>query len=306
METNQKPGFINPEFRGQGAELFGIEIVNVILCVLTLGLYYPWAKARSLRFYYGNTYFMGDPFTFHGTGREMFIGMLKAFAAIAALVAIVAIGEEIGLVVAYLCAIALTPIAVHGALSYRMSHTSWRGIYFGYRGDLGQMMGLYFKGLGLTLITFGIYGPWFIMDWNRYIMGHLRAGSAKFGFEGKGADYLGIALGGYLLTIVTFGIYGFWWIKNMFNYFRNNSYIQVEDDRYFFEGDATAGDVFNLTIGNFLLIFLTLGIGTPWAIIRSLRFTAEHTLLHSEFDPSNIEQTEPAFKDATGEMLLDL
>ena len=41
------------EFNGHGAELFGILLKNFLLSVLTLGIYYPWAKARQLRYYYG-------------------------------------------------------------------------------------------------------------------------------------------------------------------------------------------------------------------------------------------------------------
>jgi uncharacterized membrane protein YjgN (DUF898 family) len=306
MEASTKPGFIRATFTGTGFQLFSIQLINVLLCIVTLGLYYPWAKARELSFYYQETTFMGEQFTFHGTGREMFIGFLKALAVVVVLAAMVALDQEVGTIVAYVCVLALTPIVVHGALSYRMSHTSWKGIYFGYRGEIGKMMGLYLKGLGLTMVTFGIYSAWFLMDWNRYIMGNLRVGSAKFGFDGKGMDYLRIGLGGYLLTLCTFGIYGFWWFKNLFNYMTDQTYIEVDGNKYYFQGDATAGKVFELGFVNALLILFTLGLGIPWAMVRTIRFNLQNTLLHSEFDPSGIEQTEPDFKDATGEMLLGL
>jgi hypothetical protein len=37
------------EFKGQGSAFFGILIVNWILTVLTLGFYYPWARAKQLQ-----------------------------------------------------------------------------------------------------------------------------------------------------------------------------------------------------------------------------------------------------------------
>ena len=39
-------------FYGKGLDYFRIQIVNVILNILTLGFYYPWAKARQLRYLY--------------------------------------------------------------------------------------------------------------------------------------------------------------------------------------------------------------------------------------------------------------
>ena len=38
-------------FEGNGAELFGILMKNLLLNLLTLGIYYPWAKAKQLRYY---------------------------------------------------------------------------------------------------------------------------------------------------------------------------------------------------------------------------------------------------------------
>jgi hypothetical protein len=65
------------EFNGHGAELFGILIKNFLLNVLTLGIYYPWAKARQLRYFYGASRISNSDFKFHGTGREMLIGLGK-------------------------------------------------------------------------------------------------------------------------------------------------------------------------------------------------------------------------------------
>jgi len=72
-------------FEGNGAELFGILMKNFFLNLLTLGIYYPWAKAKQLRYYYGSSRIHGSDFQFHGTGREMFIGLTKALVVLAVL-----------------------------------------------------------------------------------------------------------------------------------------------------------------------------------------------------------------------------
>lgn len=43
------------EFTGNGAEYFRIWIVNLVLTILTLGIYSAWAKVRHNRYFYGNT-----------------------------------------------------------------------------------------------------------------------------------------------------------------------------------------------------------------------------------------------------------
>ena len=72
----------NFTYHGDGTELFKIYIVNWLLTILTLGLYYPWAKASILKYNYQHTEFDGSNFTFHGTGKEMFRGFIKVVAVI--------------------------------------------------------------------------------------------------------------------------------------------------------------------------------------------------------------------------------
>ena len=65
-------------FEGKGSELFGIFIENFFLNLITLGIYYPWAKARKLRYYYSSTSIINNNCQFRGTGKEMFFGLAKA------------------------------------------------------------------------------------------------------------------------------------------------------------------------------------------------------------------------------------
>ena len=48
-------------FTGSGSEYFRIWIVNVLLTIVTLGFYSPWAKVRRLKYFYGNTYLLDAP-----------------------------------------------------------------------------------------------------------------------------------------------------------------------------------------------------------------------------------------------------
>ena len=51
-------------FTGTAREYFGIWIVNVLLTIVTLGIYSAWAKVRRQRYFYGNTRLDGVPFEY--------------------------------------------------------------------------------------------------------------------------------------------------------------------------------------------------------------------------------------------------
>ena len=54
------------EFTGNWREYFGIWIVNILLTILTLGIYSAWAKVRRKRWFYGHTFIAGSSFDYHG------------------------------------------------------------------------------------------------------------------------------------------------------------------------------------------------------------------------------------------------
>jgi len=68
------------EFTGDGWEYFKIWIVNLLLTILTLGIYSAWAKVRRLHYFYRNTLLAGASFEYHGTPIAILKGRLIAFA----------------------------------------------------------------------------------------------------------------------------------------------------------------------------------------------------------------------------------
>ena len=63
-------------FTGSGSEYFRIWIVNLLLTIVTIGLYHPWAKVRRLRYFYGNTHIGEHTLDFHGNPTRMLRGLL--------------------------------------------------------------------------------------------------------------------------------------------------------------------------------------------------------------------------------------
>lgn len=299
------------KFNGSHGELVGLRIVNNILTAITLGFYYPWAKVSILKYLYSETEYMNTRFVFHGTGKEVFKGFIKALLLFGSLYAffLYAISTHkpfmsvIGFLVYFIGAFLLIPVAIHGSYRYRLSRTSWRGIHFGYRGNMKTFFSLYLKNLFLTIITLGIYSSWMHVAVHTYIRGNIRFGNIEFRYEGKGVDLFLIKLKGIIFTILTFGIYSFWYYKEVLAFEVNNTKMIQNGKEIPLKSTLTAGQIFSMIVTNYLIIIFTLGIGTGIAINRALRIAFENIEFESEIDADAILQTEEDYKDATGDDL---
>ncbi len=299
------------KFIGTGKEFFSIFIVNWLLTIVTLGIYYPWAKANRLEYIYGNTELEKSRFKFHGTGLEMFKGFIIAIAGLLVVFglafAIVYIFQSVLFIfVVYLILFALIPFAIHGTLKYRMSRTTWRGIRFGYRGNRVELIQKFIGWALLTVVTFGIYAPWMNIKLRTYVVSNIRMGSAKFNFKGDGGSYFGLMVGGYLLTILTLGIYSFWWRRDIYAYHIDNSWLEHNDQKIKLKYTGTGGDFFVTDLLNLLTIVFTLGFGFPWAEVRKLNLMMNKIQMTGNIELDDLQQTEQDYKDAAGEDIGDL
>ena len=75
--AGQVGGFHRVTFTGKASEYFGIWIVNVLLTILTLGIYSAWAKVRRNRYFFGNTVLLGRSFEYHARGLQILVGRAR-------------------------------------------------------------------------------------------------------------------------------------------------------------------------------------------------------------------------------------
>lgn len=298
-------------FYGSGGDYFKILIVNTILSILTLGLYYPWAKEKKLKYLYSKNTFDETPFVFSGTGKEMFKGFIKAIGIFILIygifLSLLFTGHTaIALLFFYAALIALIPIALHGAYRYRMAKTSWRGIRFGYNGDRKELIGLFVKGFLLTVVTLGIYGAWFSMNIRRYMLSNIKVGNARFVYTGEGNDYFWLNIKGYLLTIFTFGIYMFWWQKDQFEFLVNNMRLEQDEDALFFNSKATGSGFAGLMIVNLSILVFTLGLGYAWIVTRTMNFIMNNIEASGYYSFDALVQSQEEYSDATANDMADI
>lgn len=154
-------------FTGAGRQYFGIWIVNLLLLMLTVGLYYPWARVRKLQYFADHTEIGGYPMHFHGVAIRMFGGFLVAAVAFVLYVFAEQIHPAFGLLMVVAFA-AVWPALLRGALRFRLGHTSWRGIRLAFTGGLGEAyrsVGVPLLGtLALAVLIAVVAGPFVPLD----------------------------------------------------------------------------------------------------------------------------------------------
>jgi uncharacterized membrane protein YjgN (DUF898 family) len=286
-------------YHGEGGALFGLMIVNVLLSIVTLGIYSFWAKNKVREFHYGHTSLDGDRFAYHGTGGELFAGALKAGLLMGVLggglTAITEMSRR-GLLdpfvmfgavaVFYLAIFFLMIIAVHGARRYRLSRSSWRNIRFSFHGRWQQFMGLIVGGALLSIVTLGLYTPWFQNSRRAFFVRNARFGSEPFLYDGKGQALFTEYLKALLLTLPTLGLIWVWYAAFKHRYFWNHTAMRGAR----FRSTVSGGQLFGLMFTNGLLVLLTFGLATPWVITRTHTFYCNAVSLHGTVDWAAIEQ----------------
>jgi uncharacterized membrane protein YjgN (DUF898 family) len=146
------PRIVRIEFSGSGSEYFRIWIVNLLLTVLTLGLYLPFAKARRLRYFYSNTRIGEQALAFHGKPWKMFRGFVLLVLLALAYALSGHFSPTAGLA-AFVILAAIWPALWRASLQFRLANTSWRGLRLGFGGDLA---GAYLALLPSTLPALGM------------------------------------------------------------------------------------------------------------------------------------------------------
>lgn len=266
-------------FHGTGGTLFGIHLVNTLLTLVTLGIYYYWAKVRVRTFLFGQTEFAGDRFSYHGSARELLNGTIKASLVFG--IPYFLMGNagqfvegntaiQVTLkVAAWLLLVLFIPVAITGARRYRLSRTAWRGIRFSFRGNTLDFIKLWFSGYFLTAVTLGLYYPYFSTKKHAFLTAHSYFGSEPFKFSGDGAVLSRPFLRMYLLAGAVAGIAGLG-LYSVVDLPRQN----IEDPEAV--GSFVVGAIASLMIG--ALVFRLLWL--PYSVIEQ-RFFWEQTSIGS-------------------------
>lgn len=287
-------------FTGNGGDYFRIWSVNLLLSVVTLGIYSAWAKVRREQYFHRNTLLEGSGFDYHASPLAILKGRLIAWG----LVAVLALSQKFspmlyGILV--LASIPLLPWLLLRSLRFRAANTSYRGLHFRHRGTYGEALTA-FVGHGLlSVVTLGLWLPMWRRAMTRFAIGKLSFGTAEFVCAPPAGGYyraylmaglLAVApvvVAGVLAATLTGGALWFLVPPVLLLGFALivRPYVQVQmtnlawnattlgDCR--FASSQTLASFWPLHASNVLLTVLTLGLYWPWAKVREAVYRASHT-----------------------------
>lgn len=279
-----------PSFHGTSKDLFGIFIINILLGIVTLGIYKFWGKTKIRRYLYSQTELMGERFAYHGTGKELFIGWIKAILLLfAGSMAISSLATHINrafLFIVPLSAPFVIAFIVVASTRYRLSRSSWRGVRFSFRGSVRKAVLIYANGYFLVAVTLGLYIPFFHAKRKKFWLENAYYGNSTFEYNGNGWKILKTMYLSWILTLLTLGIYGFWFSAKLDCY----DWANTRFESLFFESAETGQSLFALYLINILLIIFTIGLATPWVMTRTLKYKTERLITRGTIDFEKIKQ----------------
>ncbi|TKC85880.1 DUF898 domain-containing protein [Trinickia terrae] len=207
------------QYDGKIGEIYGIFLKNLLLTLITFGIYRFWAISRMRRYVWSRMQFQGNRFEYTGKGGELFKGYLLAIGAFVGIFVVAVVLSAIlqrvtgsralgGLPIfaAYLFLVVVGMGAHFSAQRYRLSRTLWCGIRGGMSGSAlryGVMALLY--GL-LCVVTLGQMTPWTMMRLAERRINASSFGSERFHFEGRAGQLYLAFVGTFIAVIVLFGV----------------------------------------------------------------------------------------------------
>jgi uncharacterized membrane protein YjgN (DUF898 family) len=332
------------EFTGNAREYFGIWIVNLVLSVLTLGIYSAWAKVRTERYFYGNTHLAGAPFEYLADPIAILKGRLIAYAVVIGL----GLTAHFQLFAFYipllLLVLALLPWVIQLKLRFRARYSAWRGLRFRFvDGVYEAYLNFMFRPM-LLIVTLYLMLPWVRMHQHDYTVAGHRFGGKRFSFRGDLGTYyipfliaLGLGVAAYVVMMVlivavaaiagTKGEPGATpststivaiLVPVMLGYllllavpvFLRTRYTNLMW-RYSalgenrFESTLRARDIIWIYFSNGIAIVLSLGMLVPWAMVRLARYRAAHFFVVAASDLDGFVAEAEREEGAAGYELVD-
>jgi len=277
------------EFKGDGLEYFKIWVVNIVLSIVTLGIYSAWATVRNKRYLYSNTFIDGNSFSFLAEPLTILKSRLLAVGIFIA----VSVAGGISPLFSVIFAIALIfgiPFFVNQSLAFRMRNTAYKNIQFRFSASYGEAFSVIYLYPLLGLLTLGLLYPLAFLKGSQYQANNAAYGTTNFQFNGTFKDYgmifltvIGVGIVAAIIYALLIGfVPGLATLLAVLAYFvliayfivatSNLYYMRLQLAEHGFDANMTVAGYSKVMVINFFLIVVTLGLYLPAAQIRTIKY----------------------------------
>ncbi|NVM74932.1 uncharacterized membrane protein YjgN (DUF898 family) [Duganella sp. SG902] len=327
------------KFHATGGEYFRIWIVNLLLTIVTLGIYSAWAKVRRNQYFYASTELAGASFEYHGSPVAILKGRIVAGLFVGAYALTVHSSPGLALL-ALLVLAAISPWFMWKSLQFRLHNTSYRGIRFRFAGDKHDAYINYMVRPWLSGVTAGLAVPFVHQRAKAWTHNNARYGNARFSFDAEVGDFYKlygwfVLVGGGGFALLTWLIMsgvspadgaagaaearaieagfvmmaGYAWFFLVYPLFmqmlQNLVWNHTSLEAHRFRSDMKWGRMVFITVTNYLAVICTLGLFLPFARVRTLRYRLESIALLPEGSLDDVLAAPQDAVGATGEGAAD-
>lgn len=303
---------VQVKFHGKTSEFFGIWIVNILLTIVTLGIYSAWATVRTHRYFYSNTEIDGHCFSYLANPIQILKGRIIAVVAFV-IYSIAAAFSPMLMLVFIVAFIFLTPLMIILAVRFKMRMTAYRNIRFGFNGKYGDAFVVFVLLPIVSVFTLYTALPWVFKKMDEFLHNNMTYGQQKFTTQLRSSQYYIASFGALVLALVIgalsllalgasfrafeaqaaqgpsfslltmgimFGYLVIFLIASSFYqaYVRNHLFNSMQINNVAsFTSSVSAARLIWLHLSNLIALVVTLGLALPWIHIRTSIFYANAT-----------------------------
>lgn len=297
-------------FGASASEYFRIWIVNTVLSLSTLGLYSAWAKVRTRQYFYGHTVLDGTPFHYGAPPFTLFKARLIGTLLMAAYFVTTTFYVELTLYALAAAAIAAPWIWLRSH-QFEARWSSFRGLPFRARGTYISACRTLLGAAGLAATVLGL--PWAYCRIKSYLFRNLSYGGVPARLACRGERLFRSFLLATCLAVLGVGLgVGMlvWGLANRYpipdwalpgcvlplyggvvlarSIVEASGWNAVSHGARLgplrFASTLRASDLLRIYVTNTIAIVLSLGLLTPWAVVRLARYRLEHLRVYMEED----------------------
>lgn len=193
------------EFTGTGGDYFKLWIVNLLLSIITLGVYSAWAKVRNNQYLLGHTKLDGHSFRYLAKpmqilkGRLIAVAVLIGFTVLSQFFPIAGLLFSLGLLIA-------TPWLILQGMRFSMRMTAYKNVRFSFEGSYFGILKTFvlFPLLGAIPLYLGM--PWAFKKMDQYLYGNTTYGGKHFEVNTGNSTYYIAAIASLLLAMLLFTV----------------------------------------------------------------------------------------------------
>jgi len=250
-------------FTGTGWEYFKIYFVNVMLSILSLGIYSAWAKVRNKRYFYGHTVVAGNSFEYHANpiqilkGRVLVVTVLILYQVVVGFTPLIA--PMFSLLLLF-----LIPYFILRAIKFNMQYSSHRHIRFNFIAEYPYIFFFYIILPLSSIFTLGLSYPYAIYKQKQYLSNMSKYGDSNFRFKGTSGEFFltyflatGLLIGLYALIFSSFNLVDAQSLKDFSEAFEKGIKDSLENNTsQLYADDTNAGSQFIMILAGIYAFFI--------------------------------------------------